>query len=204
MTNTKEIFDFLLKGKFITFSHDNQLPSKDELRGKMYYKFQTSWNHNTNYCWSFRNIIQDRINKGILKFPEKKEAMVIDEDPFSPIASINIDATGLRVLLNAKKAKRFSLSAKIRKIWIPKQYLVYMDDLVVRRRVSATRKRKKNRRYSYHSFEEIKKKKFSKRNDVFPKERHAFLRKKKGINDLSRRKMPPRFVIPFLVSLGQE
>ena len=33
------------------------------------------------------------INKGILKFPEKKEVMVIDKDPFPKLASINIVAT---------------------------------------------------------------------------------------------------------------
>ena len=32
------------------------------------------------------NIIQDRINKGILKFLEKKKAIVIDEDPFLLVA----------------------------------------------------------------------------------------------------------------------
>ena len=113
------------------------------------------------------------INKGILKFPEKKEAMVIDDDPFLLITSINIVATDLRVMFNAKKVRRFSLSATIRKVWIPKQYLVYMDDLTVRRRVSATRGRKIYGRYPYHSFEdskhELKKKKFSKGNEVFQK-----------------------------------
>ena len=54
-----------------------------------------------NSCWSFRNIIQDKINKGILKFPEKKEAMVIDEDSFPPVVSINIVATDLRAMLSA-------------------------------------------------------------------------------------------------------
>ena len=56
-TKIEEIFDFLLKNKFITFPHDHQLPSKEELRGKVYYKYRNSWNHGTNSCWSFRNII---------------------------------------------------------------------------------------------------------------------------------------------------
>ena len=128
--------------------------------------------------------------------------MMIDEDLFPPVASINMAAIDLRTLLNVKKAP----SSKIRNVWIPKQYLVYMDDLVARRRVSTTRERKKNGRYPYHSFEdlkqEIKKKKFSKGKNIFPKERHASSRKK-GINDLSRRKKPPRFVIPHFVSPEQ-
>lgn len=47
------------------------------------------------------------INKGILKFLEKKEVMVINEDPFQMVASINIVvATDLRTALNAKKVRR--------------------------------------------------------------------------------------------------
>ena len=56
------------------------------------------------------------INKGVLKFPEIKQAMVIDKDPFTPVASIYITVIDLRALLNAKKAGRFSPSAKIRKV----------------------------------------------------------------------------------------
>ena len=82
----------------------------------MYCKYHNSWNHSTNSCWSFMNIIQDKINKGILKFHKKKEAMVIDEDPFPPVATINIAATDLRAMLNAKKAGRFSPSVRIRKV----------------------------------------------------------------------------------------
>ena len=48
------------------------------------------------------------INKGILKLFEKKEAMVIDKDRFPLVALINIAATDLRALLNAKKGERFS------------------------------------------------------------------------------------------------
>ena len=71
----------------------------------------------------------------MLKFPKKNEAMVIDEDPFPQVASVNIAAIDLRTMLNAKKVGRFSPSARIRKVWIPKQDLVHMDDLAVRRRV---------------------------------------------------------------------
>ena len=83
-----------MKEKFVTFPQDHQLPSKDELRGKVYCKYHNSWNHSTKSCGSFKNVIQDKVNKEvILKFPVvkkvtmkplgEKEAMVIDEDPFS-------------------------------------------------------------------------------------------------------------------------
>ena len=84
---------------------------------------------------------------------------MIDEDPFPPIALINIATIDLRAMLNAKKVRRFSPSAKIGKVWIPKQYLVHKDDLETRRRLSTARERKKNGRYPYHSKREIKKKK---------------------------------------------
>ena len=69
----EEIFDFLVKEKFITFPKDHQIPNKDELREKAYCKYHNSWNHTTNACWGFRNVIQDNINKEILKFPDKKK-----------------------------------------------------------------------------------------------------------------------------------
>ena len=49
------------------------------------------------------------INKGILKFPKKKKAMVIDEDHFLPVALIHIDAIDLRIVLNENKDRRFLL-----------------------------------------------------------------------------------------------
>ena len=49
-----------------------------------------------------------------------KEVTVIDVDPYPPIASINIAAIYSKAMLNAKKAERFSLSARVRKVWIPK------------------------------------------------------------------------------------
>ena len=96
---------------------------------------------------------------------------MIDEDPFPQVASINIVIIDLREMLNEKKDERFSPSARIRKVWIPKQYLVYMDELAVRRRVSTVREREKNGRYPYHSKQEIKKEKFSKGNDVSPRKK---------------------------------
>ena len=58
-------------------------------------------------------------NEVMVKLPGKKEAMVIDEDPLPSVASINIDATDSRAMLSAKKAGKFSPSARVRKVWIP-------------------------------------------------------------------------------------
>ena len=137
-----------------------------------------------------------------MKFLEKKKAIVVDDDPFPLVASFNIAATDMRSVLNEKEDEKFYLNVKIRKVRIPKQYLVYEDELIVKGKVSTTREKEKNGRYPYHSKQEIKKKKPSKEKNVPPKERYTFP-KEKG-NDTSRRKIPPRFVIPSLVPPKQK
>ena len=69
---------------------------------------------------------------------------MIDEDPFPTVASVNIAATDLRAVLNAKKDGRFSPNDRIRKVWIPKQYLVHRVELVAIRRVSVAREKENN------------------------------------------------------------
>ena len=77
-------------------------------------------------------MVQDRINKGILKFPEKKETMLVDEDPFPPVANVNAATFDLREVLNARRKQRRSEvdhselhpERVIRKVWVPKKYLV--------------------------------------------------------------------------------
>ena len=91
-----------------------------------------------------------------MKPPRRKEVMVIDEDLFPPTASINIVATNLRVMPNAKKARIFSQSVRVRNVWILKQYLTYKNDFVAKGRVFEAREWKKNGRYPYHSFEDSK------------------------------------------------
>ena len=113
-----------MKEKFITFPKDHRIPSKDKLKGKDYCKYHNLWNHTTNACWGFRNVIQNMINKGILKFPNTKEVMAIEEDPFPPVASINITSFDLKALIESKKAGKLSP----RKVWVPK-CLVRVDKL---------------------------------------------------------------------------
>ena len=57
VAKTKEIFDFIVKEKFITFPKDHWIPNKDELRGKAYFKYHNSWNHTTNAYCGFKNVI---------------------------------------------------------------------------------------------------------------------------------------------------
>ena len=109
------------------------------------------------------------------------------------MALVNIVAIDLRTVLNEKKDDRFFPNARIRNVWIPKQYLVHKDKLVVKGKVSTVREKGKNGRYPYHSKQEIKKEKPFKEKNGPPKKRHNFP-KEKGRNT-SRRKIPPRFVV---------
>ena len=52
---------------------------------------------------------------------------------------VNKAAMDLRAVLNEKKDERFSPNARIRKVWIPKQYLVHKDEFTVKGKVSTTK-----------------------------------------------------------------
>ena len=75
--------------------------------------------------FGFRNVIQDRINKGIFKFPDKIRTMEIDEDPFLLVASVNTTSFDLRALIEPKKMGKLSP----RKVWVPKYFLGRVDRL---------------------------------------------------------------------------
>ena len=99
---------------------------------------------------------------------------MVDEDPIPPMDSVNITATDLRTVLNEREDEKFSPNVKIRKVWVPKQYLVYKDELAIKGKVSRTKEKVKNIRYPNHSKHEIKKEKPFKEKNVPKKERHTF------------------------------
>ena len=70
--------------------------------------------------------------------------MVIDEDLVPLVASVNITATHLKAMLKVKNNGRFSPNTRIRKVWIPKQYMVHRDELLAKRIVSAIKENEKN------------------------------------------------------------
>ncbi|KDP33403.1 hypothetical protein JCGZ_12859 [Jatropha curcas] len=54
-------------------------------------------------------LIEDRINRGVLRFPDK-EQMLIDEDSFPPVASINAVKVDLRSIIDQLKELEVHLS----------------------------------------------------------------------------------------------
>lgn len=71
ISKTTEIFDYLVKERFITYLVGHYIPLAPEIKRKEYYKYYDIWSYSTVNYLAFRSVIQDRINKGILKFPIK-------------------------------------------------------------------------------------------------------------------------------------
>ncbi|KAM1584450.1 hypothetical protein ACFX1Z_037428 [Malus domestica] len=67
----KAIFDQLLLAKIIKLRPGHNIPKAEELKGKMYCKYHNLTKHATNNCVVFCDDIQNWIDKGKLKFPEK-------------------------------------------------------------------------------------------------------------------------------------
>ncbi|KAF7124306.1 hypothetical protein RHSIM_Rhsim12G0055600 [Rhododendron simsii] len=107
LTQTDQIFDELLKQKFIVLSPGHILPSDKEKKGKEYCKWHNSFRHNTNNCVTFRNCVQDLIQKGLLQYAKgDKDPMSIESDPF-PKVEIN--------MVNANLAKRLGSTVERQK-----------------------------------------------------------------------------------------
>ena len=66
-----QIFDALYAEKLIRLDNGHKMPKAEDLKGKEFCKWHSSWRHSTNNCIIFRNVIQESIDKGLLKFAEK-------------------------------------------------------------------------------------------------------------------------------------
>ncbi|GKV50945.1 hypothetical protein SLEP1_g57622, partial [Rubroshorea leprosula] len=96
VTKANEIFDYLKKSGHIKLPQGHRLPMVAEIASKDYCKFHNSWKHSTNDCVIFRNVLQDKIDKGLLRFPEKpKEAMGVDDNPF-PNVDVGVNVADIR------------------------------------------------------------------------------------------------------------
>ncbi|KAH7839724.1 hypothetical protein Vadar_007900 [Vaccinium darrowii] len=89
VSKADEIFDYLLKKKFIKLPENVKLPTLEETKGKNYCKWHASWTHSTKNCNVFRDRVQEQIKKGRIMFPEK--TMGIDTDPFPKIEEVTVN-----------------------------------------------------------------------------------------------------------------
>ncbi|OMO89508.1 Retrotransposon gag protein [Corchorus capsularis] len=74
------------------------IPPQEEIKDKKYCKYHDSWTHSTNDCTVFQNVVQEKIERGFLKFPEApKKEMQVDKDPYPAsihMVSINFPKDG--------------------------------------------------------------------------------------------------------------
>ncbi|CAL9021211.1 unnamed protein product, partial [Prunus brigantina] len=94
LTRAEAIFDLLLTEKKVKLSFGHKIPKPEELKGKTFCKYHSSWSHNTNNCVVLRDVIQKLIDENKLQFPEKP-AMKVDSKPFPP-PTINMVNAQLR------------------------------------------------------------------------------------------------------------
>ncbi|CAL2247238.1 unnamed protein product [Prunus armeniaca] len=83
LTRAEAIFDLLLTEKKVKLSFGHKIPKPEELKGKTFCKYHSSWSHNTNNCVVLRDVIQKLIDEKKHQFPEKA-AMQVDSKPFPP------------------------------------------------------------------------------------------------------------------------
>ncbi|RYR26745.1 hypothetical protein Ahy_B02g061050 [Arachis hypogaea] len=87
ISKSNQIFDVLLKDKQLVLPEGRILLSVKDLKGKPYFKFHQATSHSTNSCVRFRDLIQEAIMEGRLKFEDGKKEMKVDVDPFEVDAS---------------------------------------------------------------------------------------------------------------------
>lgn len=90
ISKAEELFDELMKQKFLVLGNGRIIPPEYERKGKDYCKWHNTYSHTTNNCITFRNNVQDLISKGLLQYSKaEKEVMGVDADPF-PNMDVNV------------------------------------------------------------------------------------------------------------------
>ena len=97
-----EIFDILYKANQLRIIGRHRFPSKEELKGKDYCKWHSTYTHATKSCVTFRNVVQDKIDRNVLKFLKApQESMAVDANLF-PVVDVNTTSVDFRSLIPSK------------------------------------------------------------------------------------------------------
>ncbi|CAL9000001.1 unnamed protein product [Prunus brigantina] len=89
LTKVDALFDEMLLQKAIETPH--RMPKPEELKGRQYCRWHNSWNHSTNSCVVFRDVIQEGITAGRLKLAEKSPTVTTDPFPQPQVNMVNIN-----------------------------------------------------------------------------------------------------------------
>ncbi|CAL2277244.1 unnamed protein product [Prunus armeniaca] len=72
LTRAEAIFDLLLTEKKVKLSFGHKIPKPEELKGKTFCKYHSSWSHNTNNYVVLRDVIQKLIDEKKLQFRKRR------------------------------------------------------------------------------------------------------------------------------------
>ncbi|KAL6286534.1 hypothetical protein ACE6H2_010924 [Prunus campanulata] len=119
LMRVEAIFDLLLTEKKVKLCFGHKIPKAEELKGKTFCKYHSSWSHSTNNCIVLRDVIQKLIDEKKLQFAEKV-AMKVDAEPISlPI----INMVNAQFRAEHREGHR---PPKERELW-PEPKLVFCD-----------------------------------------------------------------------------
>ena len=80
VTKCDEIFDLLVKDGQLIVPSNVKIPPLDQRKKRGFCKYHSFLGHKTSQCFLFRDLIQNAIKDGRLKFADKAK-MKVDEDP---------------------------------------------------------------------------------------------------------------------------
>ncbi|CAL8119088.1 unnamed protein product [Prunus armeniaca] len=89
LSKVDALFDEMLLQKAIETPH--RMPKPEELKGMQYYRWHNFWNHSTNSCVVFRDVIQEGIIAGRLKLVEKPPSVTTDPFPQPQVNMVNLN-----------------------------------------------------------------------------------------------------------------
>jgi hypothetical protein len=135
-----EIFDILYKANQLKIIGRRKFPSKEELKGRDYCKWHSTYTHATKSYVTFRNVVQDKIHRNVLKFPEiPQENMAVDADPF-PFVDVNTTAVDLSSLMPHRNLYIKSNKTKVNSLQVvglqERQLVREMGSLKIKRSAS--------------------------------------------------------------------
>ena len=74
------------------------------MKGRDYCKWHRTYTHATKSCVTFRNVVQNKIDRNVLKFPESpQESMATDAHLF-PIVDVNTKSVDFSLLIPSKNS----------------------------------------------------------------------------------------------------
>ncbi|CAL2229237.1 unnamed protein product [Prunus armeniaca] len=126
LTKVDALFDEMLLHKAIVTPH--RLSKPEELNDRQYCRWHNSWNHSTNSCVVFMDVIQEGITVGRLKLVEKPPSVTTDPFPQPQVNMVNLNwpeqkkgkliveastSKGRRVIREANQRLKATISAGV-------------------------------------------------------------------------------------------